>query len=117
MTSSRRSGRDAWDTRHLSRYRVVSERGVLHLRDVEVESDGVTLSYELRVGSLALPLSVRRRLLVDGELRDRWTIANPNERAASVRLRIEAGADFRDLFEVRRARRVTRGRIHRPRPH
>ena len=115
--SVRGAGLFAWDTRHLSRYRVRPEGATLRLRGAEVRPDGVLMRYELREGGVAAPIEIVRHVSVDGELRDRWSVINRGSRPRSLVLRIEAAADFRDLFEVRRERRVTTGRLERPRTH
>ena len=113
--SAQGAGLFAWDTRHLSRYRVWPEEGTFRLVAADVLPDGVRLEYELRRGRVTSPLRIQRLLLVNGELRDKWTVSNPGAKRASLVLRIEAAADFRDLFEVRRPRRLTSGRLDRVR--
>ena len=104
------AGLFAWDTRHLSRYRVWPEGGTLRLLGADVEPDGVRLEYELHRGRIASALRIQRHLSVNGELRDQWTVSNPGAKRIGIVFRIEAAADFRDLFEVRRAQRTTTGR-------
>ncbi|MDP9246372.1 MAG: hypothetical protein M3O64_06925 [Chloroflexota bacterium] len=106
--SRRGAGVYAWDTRHLSTYEVRPRKGTLRLRSVEVLPDGALLRYDLG------PLRIERRFRVDKAIADEWSIENPSRRSASFDADVTVDADFRDLFEVRRVRRTTRGRRERP---
>lgn len=105
--SRRGAGVYAWDTRHLSRYEVEPRSGTLRLRSAEVLPDGARLSYTFGRG-----VRVERRIHVDTGISDEWSLANTGERAATFDAEIVADADFRDLFEIRRRTRTTRGRVH-----
>src|SRR3989442_2171907 len=107
--SRRGAGLYAWDTRHLSRYEVRPGGGALRLRSAEVLPDGARLDYGLGRG-----VQVERRLRIDSKIEDEWTVANTGPRVATFDAELLADADFRDLFEVRRRLRTTRGRSHQP---
>lgn len=107
--SRRGAGLYAWDTRHLSRYEVGPRRGTLRLRSAEVLPDGARLSYAFGPG-----IRIERRIRIDSKITDEWSFANTGPRPARLDAEIVADADFRDLFEVRRRARTTRGRVHRP---
>ena len=106
--SRRGAGVYAGDTRHLSTYELRPRRGTLRLRDVEILPDGALLAYDLGT------LRVARRFRIDKTIADEWTIENAGRRTATFDVDVIADADFRDLFEVRRVRRTTRGRRERP---
>jgi glycogen debranching enzyme len=106
--SRRGAGVYAWDTRHLSRYEVEPRKGTLRLRSAEVLPDGVRLSYAFGRG-----VRVERRIHIDTVISDEWSLANTGRRLATFDADIIVDADFRDLFEVRRRTRTTRGRVHR----
>jgi glycogen debranching enzyme len=107
--SRRGAGLYAWDTRHLSRYEIRPRTGVLRLRSAEVLPDGARLSYTVGRG-----MRIERHLHVDSAIKDEWSLANTGPRAATFDADLVADADFRDLFEVRRRVRTTRGRKHPP---
>ena len=102
--SRRGAGVYAWDTRHLSRYEIQPRVGRLRLLSVEVLPDGARLTYELG------PLRIERRIRIDAAIADDWTIENRGSRIITFDAEVTADADFRDLFEVRRVKRTTRGR-------
>jgi glycogen debranching enzyme len=106
--SRRGAGVYAQDTRHLSTYEVRPHTGALRLRSAEVLPDGALLHYSLG------PLRIERRLRVNKGIADIWSIANASPRTAIFDVDVTVDADFRDLFEVRRVRRTTRGRRHAP---
>lgn len=106
--SRRGLGMYAWDTRQLSRYEVSPRNGALRLRSAEVLPDGARLTY-----TLGRDMRVERRIHVDTGMNDEWSLANTGQRRATFDAEIIADADFRDLFEVRRRTRMTRGRIQR----
>ena len=54
-------------------------------------------------------LHVRRRQVIDGGLIEEIAFTNFLQRTLAVTLRIDLGADFADMFEVRGARRERRG--------
>ncbi|MEK6207803.1 MAG: glycogen debranching N-terminal domain-containing protein [Chloroflexota bacterium] len=102
--SRRGAGVYAWDTRHLSTYEVRPRRGRLRLISAEVLPDGALLMY--RLGALR----VGRRIRVDNAIADQWSIENPGPGTATFEADVTVDADFRDLFEVRRIKRTTKGR-------
>jgi glycogen debranching enzyme len=112
--SRRGAGVYAWDTRHLSRYEVRPRSGRLRLLSAEVLPDGARLRYELRRRAAAPQLLIERRIRVDSAISDEWRLDNPGRRATAFDADLTVDADFRDLFEVRHAKRVTKGRRHVP---
>ena len=70
----------------------------------------------LENGSTILPntVSVRRNRLVEGGMHERIGMLNYNPFPVRLRLRIELGADFRDMFDVRGFPRSGRGYMHNP---
>jgi len=107
--SRRGAGLYAWDTRHLSRYEVRPRAGALRLRSAEVLPDGARLTY-----TFGRDVTVERRIHIESSMRDEWSLTNTSTRAALFDVDLVADADFRDLFEVRRRHRTTRGRLGRP---
>ena len=101
--SRRGAGIYAWDTRHISTYEVRPRGGLLRLRSAEILPDGALLRYSLG------RLHVERRIRVDSAIADQWSIENPGPGAALFEADITVDADFRDLFEVRRRKRTTKG--------
>ncbi|TMC67753.1 MAG: hypothetical protein E6J13_16010, partial [Chloroflexi bacterium] len=106
--SRRGAGVYAWDTRHISTYEVRPRAGRLRLLSAEILPDGARVRYSLG------RLHVERRIVVDNSIEDRWSIANPGPRAATFDADVVVDADFRDLFEVRRVKRTTKGRRDAP---
>ena len=104
--SRRGAGVYAWDTRHLSTYEVRPASGTLRLETVELFPDGARLRY--RLGTL----HIERRLRIDTAIADQWSLHNPTSRVADFTAAVAVDADFRDLFEVRRVRRTTKGQRH-----
>lgn len=107
--SRRGAGLYAWDTRFLSRYEFRSRSGRLNLRSAELLPDGARLTY-----GLGREIQIERRLRVGSAVLDEWSLRNTGKRVAVFDVDLVAGADFRDLFEVRRSRRTTRGRLETP---
>lgn len=107
--SRRGAGVYAWDTRHISRYEVRLRAGRLRLLTAEVLPDGARLTYELEHGRSDPPLRIQRRIRVDSAIADEWTLKNAGRRAFTFDADVTVDADFRDLFEVRRVKRTTRG--------
>ena len=70
----------------------------------------------LENGSTILPntVSLRRNRLMQGGMRERIGLFNYNTFPVRLRLRIDMGADFRDMFDVRGFPRNGRGVIHDP---
>ena len=102
--SRRGAGVYAWDTRHVSTYEVRPRGGALRLRSPELLPDGALLRYELG------QLRIERRIRVDTAIEDQWSIENAGPDDATFEADITVDADFRDLFEVRRRKRTTKGR-------
>ncbi|MEP6694158.1 MAG: glycogen debranching N-terminal domain-containing protein [Chloroflexota bacterium] len=105
--SRRGAGVYAWDTRHLSRYEVRPRVGTLRLHSAEVLPDGARLTYAFGRG-----VHIERDIHIDSTIKDEWSLTNTGTRAATFDAEIVADADFRDLFEVRRRVRTTRGTVH-----
>jgi glycogen debranching enzyme len=101
--SRRGAGIYAWDTRHISTYEVRPRAGRLRLRSAEILPDGALLRYSLGA------LNVERRIRVDTAIADQWMIDNSGPSAAVFEAEIAVDADFRDLFEVRHRKRITKG--------
>jgi glycogen debranching enzyme len=104
--SRRGAGVYAWDTRHISTYQVRPRDGALRLRSAEILPDGAVLRYALG------DLRIARRFVIDNAIADRWTIENVGSNEATFDADVDVAADFRDLFEVRRTHRITKGRLH-----
>src|SRR5712691_10119486 len=102
--SQRGAGVYAWDTRHVSHYEVRPSSGSLRLRSSEILPDGVLLRYSLG------RLQIVRRIRVENSIEDQWSIENAGPDDATFEADITVDADFRDLFEVRRRKRTTKGR-------
>jgi len=73
------------------------------LRSAEILPDGALLHYALG------PLRIARRIRVDNAIADQWSIENPGPGTATFEAEVTVDADFRDLFEVRRIKRTTKG--------
>src|SRR5437870_2046667 len=101
--SRRGAGVYAWDTRHLSSYAVRPTAGSLRLRSAEIVPDGALLRYSLG------PLQIERHIRIDTAIEDQWSIENSGRSDATFEAEITVDADFRDLFEVRRRKRITKG--------
>ncbi|TMC46407.1 MAG: hypothetical protein E6J23_03085 [Chloroflexi bacterium] len=102
--SRRGAGVYAWDTRHLSHYEVRPRDGSLRLRSAEILPDGALLRYSLG------RLQIERRIRVENTIEDQWSIENAGPTVTTFEADITVDADFRDLFEVRRRNRSTKGR-------
>src|SRR6267143_3210974 len=102
--SRRGAGVYAWDTRHVSTYEVRPRGAALRVRSAELLPDGALLRYSLGA------LTVERRIRIDTAIADQWSIDNPGPGAAAFEAEVTVDADFRDLFEVRRRKRTTKGR-------
>lgn len=99
----------AWDTRHLSTYRLRPASGKLRVTRVTLLPDGARIEYALDRNGGVLPLVIQRRVRVGTSLQDHWIVRNLAPRACTFRAELHLAADFRDLLEVRRSRRVTSG--------
>jgi glycogen debranching enzyme len=71
----------------------------------------------LEDGTAILPntISLRRNRLMRDGMRERIGLFNYNPLTVRLRLSIDLGADFRDMFDVRGFHRTGRGAIHEPR--
>src|SRR5438552_13086416 len=101
--SRRGAGVYAWDTRYVSSYDVRPSAGSLRLRSAEILPDGALLRYSLG------PLQIERHIRIDTAIEDQWSIENLGRSDATFEADIAVDADFRDLFEVRRRKRTTKG--------
>ena len=101
--SRRGAGVYAWDTRHISNYEVRPRAGSLRLRSAEILPDGAVLRYSLG------RLQIQRRIRLENSIEDQWSIENVGPSVATFEADITVDADFRDLFEVRRRKRTTKG--------
>ncbi|HEX8544847.1 MAG TPA: glycogen debranching N-terminal domain-containing protein [Pseudomonas sp.] len=111
------------DTRHLSGlYLTLNDVRPLLLSST-LRDDNTMLSCDLTnpdlfdaEGHLALPHDLihlrRSRFLWQSSCFERVTVRNFDEQPQRLRLKIQFVADFRDLFEVRGARRKQRGELH-----
>ncbi len=77
--------------------------GRLRQLSAEVLPDGALLHYQLGA------LRIVRRIRVDNAIADQWSIENPGPGVATFEADVTIDADFRDLFEVRRIKRTTKG--------
>ena len=112
------------DTRILSRLRLSIAGKPLVLLGGAVGQDNVLFTAHLTntslppLGGPSMPEAVvhvrRTRLLWRSRLYERVTLVSFGREQALVPLVLEFAADFRDMFEVRGARRPARGRVCRP---
>ncbi|MBB4150716.1 amylo-alpha-1,6-glucosidase [Sphingobium scionense] len=114
------------DTRHLSHFYLTMEDGARPiLLSSALRDDNATLTCDLtnpdfagsdgRHGLKHDLIHIRRtRFLWDASLFERLTICNYDDKAHSISLRLEFGADFLDLFEVRGTSRDARGHLRAP---
>ncbi len=77
--------------------------GRLRLISAEVLPDGALLHYKLGA------LRIARRIRVDNAIADQWAIENTGAAVVVFEADVSVDADFRDLFEVRRIKRTTKG--------
>ncbi|MGD9507669.1 MAG: glycogen debranching N-terminal domain-containing protein [Geminicoccaceae bacterium] len=109
------------DTRLLSRFRLTVAGRPLELLGGAVSEDNVLFTANLtnlplppiggqpvRQGAVHLE---RTRLIWQGRMFERWRLRNYGQAAVHLPLRLEFGADFRDMFEVRGLVRAARGQI------
>ncbi|MGI9024214.1 MAG: amylo-alpha-1,6-glucosidase [Burkholderiaceae bacterium] len=107
------------DTRTLSTFRVFMNGQQPTLLSSAVSQDNAFFTANLTnhplrpLGETSVPEGVvhveRRRFLWSGRLFERLTLFNYSDQNASITLRIQYGADFRDMFEVRGQTRARRG--------
>ncbi len=103
------------DTRVLSLFRLRVAGRLPSLLGASLSQDNILFTANLsnRAQAGALPAGVihveRRRLLWHDRLYERIKITNYGGRPLSVPVRLEFGADFRDMFEVRGSTRAQRG--------
>ncbi len=94
------------DTRHLSRWRLTVDGqtpGVLSTDDLRYDAAQFFLVPTTGTIYVDAALSIRRARTITEGFREEITLLNHSPRAAEVRLRIDAAADFADLFEVKDA--------------
>ena len=109
------------DTRLLSRFRLSVAGRPLELLGGAVSGDNVLFTANLtnlplppiggqpiRQGAIHLE---RTRLIWRDRLFERWRLRNYGQATVHLPLRLEFGADFRDMFEVRGLVRAARGQI------
>jgi len=111
------------DTRHLSAWKMAVKGGPPLCLSSQVSPDYVaqidfTVTSMHEGGLLGRePLNyvhLRREMLIDDVLIDRFTLANFQGRPVDAWLELTWAADFADVFEVRGARRAARGRYFPP---
>jgi glycogen debranching enzyme len=110
------------DMRYLSVYRLALDDQAPTLLSSSAEQDFManlqftnpTLSREGEPDVLPHTISLRRNRLVRDGLRERIGMMNYNRAPVQVRLTLELGADFRDMFDVRGYPRAERGVLHPP---
>lgn len=105
------------DTRFLSCLNAQFNNTELVLLAADI-SDGFAAEYAY--SNIAFPgvaeqtLLLQRRVVLADGLHEQWTIANYSLAKATLTLRIQFGADFADMFEVRGSVRPQRGITHKP---
>ena len=110
------------DTRYLSLYHLTVEGREPVLLSASSEQNFIANlqltnpPLGLENGSAILPnsVSLRRNRLMRGGMRERIGLFSYNAFPVQLRLRIDMGADFRDMFDVRGFPRSRRGTIHDP---
>jgi len=111
------------DTRHLSGFYLTLNEVRPLLLSSTLRDDNTMLTCDLTNpdlfdvdGLLVLPHDLihlrRSRFLWQGSCLERVTVRNFDEQPQRLRVKIQFAADFRDLFEVRGARRKQRGELH-----
>ena len=108
------------DTRHLSHYALTIENGPVVRLSAEAVGDAYNqvdlMLNDLEVGEfLDDPknyLHIRRRQMLDAGLVEQIAFTNFLRRSITLDVKLEFGADFADIFEVRGAKRQKRG-VHR----
>ena len=100
-------GMFAWDTRHLSRWVLtINGRALTPLSTYAIEYYATQFFLVPGTGTIYVDadLSIVRKRSVGREgFREDLTVLNHSERAVDLDLRMEAAADFADLFEVKDA--------------
>lgn len=123
MPLGQSTGLYAHDTRYLSLYYLTLEGREPVLLSASSEQNFVANlqltnpPLGLENGSTILPNSVslrRNRLMRDGSMRERIGLFSYNAFPVRLRLQIDLGADFRDMFDVRGFPRDERGSIYGP---
>ncbi len=109
------------DTRLLSRFRLSAAGRPLTLLGSAISQDSVLFRANLTnrplppIGGASTREGVihveRTRLIWESRLYERLRLRNYAQVEARIPLRLDFAADFRDMFEVRGLRRVTRGRL------
>lgn len=111
------------DTRYLSVYTLTIENKEPVLLSASSEHNFMANlqltnpALGLQGGTTILPntVSVRRNRLLCGGMRERIGLFSYNSFPIKVHMRIDMGADFRDMFDVRGFPRNQRGTMHEPR--
>jgi glycogen debranching enzyme len=111
------------DTRYLSLYTLLIEGKEPVLLSASSEHNFMSNlqltnpALGLENGMTILPntISLRRNRLMRDGMRERVGLFNYNPFTVRLRLSIDLGADFRDMFDVRGFPRAGRGAIHEPR--
>ncbi len=123
MPLGQSTGLYAHDTRYLSLYTLSLEGQEPVLLSASSEQNFIANlqltnpALGLENGSTILPNSVslrRNRLMHGGGLRERIGLFSYNSFPVRLRLQIDLGGDFRDMFDVRGFPRGERGMIHEP---
>ena len=110
------------DTRYLSLYSLYIEgqEPVLlsasseHNFMANIQLTNPALGLESGRTILSNTVSLRRNRLISGGMRERIGLYNYNSTPVRLRLRIDLGADFRDMFDIRGFPRNARGIMHEP---
>ncbi len=110
------------DTRYLSLYclTIEGQEPVLlsasseHNFMANIQLTNPALGLESGKTVLSNTVSLRRNRLMSGGMRERIGLYNYNSSPVRLRLRIDLGADFRDMFDIRGFPRNGRGAMHEP---
>ena len=108
------TGLFSWDTRFLSRWVLTVDGQRLNLLSTD-DTQYFQVQFFLAAGTGTVYIDsgvsiIRRRAVGDGFHED-LTVMNHGEEAVDLTIRIDADADFADLFEVKDYRRVEDGRL------
>jgi glycogen debranching enzyme len=105
-----------WDTRYLSRWKLIVDSAELHVLSTDdLQYFSAQFFLVPGTGTVYTDASwsiIRKRSVGDGFHED-LTVLNHGSEPLDLRLRLEAAADFADLFEVKDALLVKRGRPYR----
>jgi glycogen debranching enzyme len=111
------------DTRFLSAYRLLlNGQPLAFLSAPQADTAAATVhltngGFRVDDGAQVLPqtISVRRTRFLKGGLHERVELTSYNRAPLPLRLTLQVGADFRDMFDVRGFARAEPGRLLRPR--